>query len=359
MAIKPPNSVENSALYTELNALSKITDTAKTDNQAALRGVAEQFEQMFMSMLMKSMRDANESFGEDNPLNSSETKFYEGMMDQQLTMELAQNGGMGLADLLVKQLSQKYGDERERAYPEVKPLDQVDGKSFMLERALKGLPVEEAQKVTQLLSLDSAYLRPTIPTTLKADVDAAQVNAEAASASASQSAPITEPLATRFASPEAFVRELMPLAQSAADEIGIDPKLLIAQAALETGWGKFTLQTEQGGGSYNLFNIKADQRWDGNSVNTSTLEYRDGVAIREQASFRVYDSYQQSFSDYVEFLKSNSRYQAALNETNDPEAFIQALQKAGYATDPAYATKVTRIFNGGWVADADTTSNRG
>ncbi|MGB0733173.1 MAG: flagellar assembly peptidoglycan hydrolase FlgJ [Pontibacterium sp.] len=355
MAIKPPNNVENSALFTELNSLAKIKETAKTDQQAALRNVAEQFEQMFMSMLLKSMRQANESFGENNPLNSSETKFYEGMLDQQMTMEIAQQGGMGLADMLVKQLSQQYGTQEGTSTPNIKGLDEKETQQLLLDKALNSLPVDEAKRVSEFLSMDSAYLRPTIPSALKPSVDSAQ-----SVGSVEQVNPVvTERLPATFTSPEAFVQELMPYAEQAAASIGVDPKILIAQAALETGWGKFTLKSDQGDGSYNLFNIKADQRWDGSSVNTSTLEYRDGIAVREQASFRVYGSYQESFNDYVAFLQNNARYQDALKATNDPEAFIQALQDAGYATDPAYAQKITTIFNGDWVAGAQVTNNRG
>jgi len=229
----------------------------------------------------------------------------------------------------------------------------------LLEKALSGLPVEEAQAIERVLSMDSAYLRPTIPASLKADVDAAQTSEapEAPVDNAQGVSRVYEALPATFKTPEEFVSSLMPLAENAASRIGVDPRMLIAQAALETGWGKFTLRSEQGGASHNLFNIKADQRWGGNSVNTSTLEYRDGVAVREQASFRMYDSYEQSFNDYVEFLQSSSRYQDALKTSNNPEAFIQALQDAGYATDPAYAKKITTIFNGGWVAGAELASS--
>ena len=110
-----------------------------------------------------------------------------------------------------------------------------------------------------------------------------------------------------------------------------------------------------GNSSHNLFNIKADRRWDGESVAKSTLEYRDGVAAKEVARFRAYESFEASFDDYVNFLQSNPRYAEALRRTDDPKQFVRALQDAGYATDPAYARKIGNILDRGVVADAAAT----
>jgi flagellar protein FlgJ len=149
--------------------------------------------------------------------------------------------------------------------------------------------------------------------------------------------------AEAFNTPRDFVRQLWPHAQQAADELGVDPGILIAQAALETGWGKAVSRDAQGKSSHNLFNIKADSRWDGPAVTVNTLEYKDGMAKREVARFRAYDSYAESFNDYVDFLKSNNRYQNALGSANTNE-FVKELHAAGYATDPRYADKVLDIF---------------
>ena len=146
------------------------------------------------------------------------------------------------------------------------------------------------------------------------------------------------------ATPENFVRELLPHARQAADELGTKPEVLIAQAALETGWGQHMIRSQDGTNSFNLFGIKADAGWQGARALTDTVEYRDGLMRRERAPFRAYDSLADSFSDYVDFLKSNPRYREALNQGDDAPAFARALSEAGYATDPDYSNKINRIM---------------
>jgi flagellar protein FlgJ len=147
-------------------------------------------------------------------------------------------------------------------------------------------------------------------------------------------------------SPEGFVEGLLPWAREAAARLGLAPEALLAQAALETGWGRSIIGDGAAGNSHNLFGIKADGRWEGKRVMVSTLEYLDGVAVLRQDPFRAYESYRASFEDYVDFLQSNPRYEKALNSNGDARAFFEALQEAGYATDPAYADKVLRILEG-------------
>jgi flagellar protein FlgJ len=153
-----------------------------------------------------------------------------------------------------------------------------------------------------------------------------------------------------FNSPAEFVQQLWPMAKQAADRIGVSPEVILSQAALETGWGKHVIKQANGESSHNLFNIKADSRWTGEKASVSTLEYRHGVAAKEQANFRSYDSYQQSFDDYVDFLQTQPRYQNALDNASDPEKFVEELHKSGYATDPDYADKIKRIMNGATLA---------
>jgi flagellar protein FlgJ len=148
-----------------------------------------------------------------------------------------------------------------------------------------------------------------------------------------------------FDSPQAFVNFMRPLAEQAASELGVKPQVLIAQAALETGWGQKIIKQADGSSSHNLFGIKADQRWPGKEISVNTLEHRHGLVHREQASFRSYESFKQSFDDYVDFVKQGPRYQQALNHDGDARHYIQSLQKAGYATDPMYAEKVIDIMD--------------
>jgi len=127
----------------------------------------------------------------------------------------------------------------------------------------------------------------------------------------------------------------------------VDPKVLVAQSALETGWGKKVISTADGSSSYNLFGIKAGDNWHGRSAGVNTLEYRDGVAAMERASFRAYDSVGEAFRDYANLLKDSPRYQPALAAGGDDQKFLDGLQQAGYATDPRYADKIMRIVEGG------------
>jgi flagellar protein FlgJ len=144
---------------------------------------------------------------------------------------------------------------------------------------------------------------------------------------------------------ENFVMMLKPHAEKAAAELNINPDVLIAQVALETGWGKHVIHDKRGENSFNLFNIKAGNQWQGDKVNVSTLEFRDGIAANEKADFRKYSNYADSFSDYVQFMKNNSRYAQVLEKGNDSAAYADALQSAGYATDPEYAKKIKRLLN--------------
>src|SRR5690554_2543226 len=136
---------------------------------------------------------------------------------------------------------------------------------------------------------------------------------------------------------------MLPMAEKAAARLGVDPHYLVAQAALETGWGKLIIRGRDGSSSHNLFGIKTHGQWQGGSANVLTSEYRDGVRQQQRATFRSYESYEQSFDDYVDFLQSNGRYQQALARTGNADAFFRELQQAGYATDPRYASKVSQI----------------
>jgi flagellar protein FlgJ len=146
-----------------------------------------------------------------------------------------------------------------------------------------------------------------------------------------------------FASKDEFIAAMLPMAEKAADKIGVDPRYLVAQAALETGWGKSIIRQQDGSSSHNLFGIKTHNTWEGDSARVLTTEYRDGKAVKEAAAFRAYDSFAHSFEDYVTFLQGNGRYEKALAAVDKPGQFAQELQKAGYATDPQYARKINQI----------------
>lgn len=349
------NSTSNTdpGFYADLNSLQKIKNQSKTDSPEALRQVAQQFEQMFLKMLMTSMRDANEAFGSDDVFNSSDVRFYQDMMDSQVTLELSQGGnGIGLTDVLVRQLSQQFdirmdGDDKDKT-------GEVSESERLLNRAFN---VGAMNASSQILGQIQGKLTDQEP-----GVTPVEETVESLAATASSKLKTTvydEQLPDRFDSPEAFVEALLPIAERMAGELGVDPKVLVAQAALETGWGKYVIKESDGSSSYNLFNIKAGRSWEGDRAQVSTLEYRDGIAQKERADFRSYGSYQESFTDYVNFLKNSTRYQQALNVADSPLQYLQELQQAGYATDPAYADKINSIFENRILAMAQGDAKEG
>lgn len=285
--------------YTNLNQLNDIKRLGKENEDQALRKVAKQFESMFVQMMLKNMRSANEVFAKDNPLNTSEMKFRQSMLDNQWSVSLTEGRGIGLADSLYRQLSQSYtpdsrdtSDVNELSAPKRKSLHSPYGENF---EALK-----ESKNDEKVLN--------------------------------------------NIKTPKDFIKAMLPYAEKAAEELGVDPKVLVAQSALETGWGEHTIQDSYGKTSFNLFNIKADSRWQGHLVNVPTVEYREGVAQRENANFRRYDSISESFEDYLDFMKQ-PRYEKALTVASNSEDFVNELQNAGYATDPSYAKKINSIIN--------------
>jgi flagellar protein FlgJ len=149
-----------------------------------------------------------------------------------------------------------------------------------------------------------------------------------------------------FEDAKTFIEQLYPAAQQAAEELGIDPKALLAQAAIETGWGQHMIHNTSGQNSHNLFGIKADRRWQGDRALVDTIEFEQGVAATKKAPFRMYDSFADSMQDYVGFIQQNPRYEDAVKQTQSPEHYFSELQKAGYATDPNYANKVIAVFEG-------------
>jgi len=288
-------------VYTDFQGLSELRARAKTNSQETLREVAGQFEALFIQMMLKSMRDAGLAEG---LLDSEHTQTYQSMFDKQISIDLSKRQGLGLAEMMVRQLS-RAGAADEPGAPATVPKSPVSqGVIAAPSTAPQTTPTAGAGPATEVTR---------------------QWNPE---------------------SPTEFVATLWPHAQQAARKLGAAPEALIAQAALETGWGRHMMRRPDGHNSFNLFGIKADGRWRGERVTSETIEFRDGLMRKERASFRAYSSLAHSFADYAEFLKSNPRYQAALNKADDAAAFPRALADAGYATDPEYSSKIIQIMNG-------------
>lgn len=292
--------ISNPSIYTDLQSLTKLRAQAQQNSPEALRAVAKQFEGLLMQMMLKSMRDA--SMG-DGLMDSEQTDFYQGMFDQQISLTLSQGRGLGLANMLIKQLGGDLVDTTQERRPGVT-------NSLFPFPAI--LPLSNFPMISPQVSNNSK----------------------------------SEPL---FTSPAEFVKSLWPLAQYTGKALGVAPQAILAQAALETGWGQAIMQRPDGSSTHNLFGIKADSRWLGERVVMPTLEYTPdkigSKAEKRNEPFRSYDSYAASFADYANFLRSNPRYSQALLSGNDPELFTQALHAAGYATDPEYSSKINNIIN--------------
>lgn len=296
--------------YTNLNGLQAIKKTGKDSTPEALRQVAEQFESMFINMMMKGMRDANKVFSKDNYFSSFETEFHQEMLDNQVSVDMSKGKGIGLADVMLRQMNRQYGVASE---DEAKPI----------------LPFSELMQDRQVTMAKNPAIGKFIPEL--------QVTASKNS----------EPLQkSEFSTPDEFVASMLPAVEKGAAQIGLEPKALLAQAVLESGWGKHMMRDTDGRPSYNVFGIKADKSWQGPSVSVHTLEYRDGIAKKEVAQFRAYDSLEESVQDYVEFIGGNERYQGALKSTDQAPKYWQKLQDAGYATDPKYAQKIQAVYDG-------------
>ena len=273
----------------DVQGVEKLRTQVKNDPDKALKEVAQQFEVLFINMLLKSMREATPK---DGALDSDQTRFYSSMLDSQYAQSMSAKG-IGLADMMVKQLT------RATITPE----------------ELENLPMNGI-----LLPPNSA------PAT-------APLNSPATSAPlpASQT--------------QSFVNTVWPHAQSVSQSTGIPAQFMVAQAALETGWGKNEIKRSDGSPSFNVMGIKAGGSWSGPVAETVTTEYVNGVAQKTTEKFRAYSSYEEGFKDYARLLMNNPRYAAVL-EKQDAAGFARGLQQAGYATDPMYADKLMRIING-------------
>lgn len=267
---------------TDFTQYTTLRKAAGENDPAALREVANQFEALFLQTMLKSMREA--SLGDPLFGDSEQMEMYQGMMDQQMAVELASGKGVGLADMLVRQLggaSAARFDAPGGAYP-----------------VLRSAPVNTKQ-----------------PTAAWSD-------------------------------PAAFARDIWPHAERTARELNVAPEAIVAQAALETGWGKHVMPDRDGATSFNLFNIKSGPSWQGDQVVRNTLEFENGVPRPLRAKFRTYDNVAAAFSDYSRFISGNPRYSDVRDQGSNVAGFARALQDSGYATDPDYAEKINNVMEG-------------
>ncbi|MCV9919384.1 flagellar assembly peptidoglycan hydrolase FlgJ [Pseudomonas sp. BT-42-2] len=372
------SSPADSGAYTDLNRLTSLKHGDR-DSEANVRKVAQEFESLFISEMLKASRKATDVLAEDNPMNTETVKQYRDMYDQQLAVSMSrEGGGIGLQDVLVRQLSKQKSPvastspfpRGEGAGPALwgnrvaEPVHANAGSATRNDvAALNSRRLSLPGKLTDrlLAGIVPSAGNPAVATNtaaipardgqlvngvVKGDWEPAQAFAAADGGTRILGRAMAQPpLAPKkaFGNSDEFVATMLPMAEQAAKRIGIDPRYLVAQAALETGWGKSVMRNTDGSSSHNLFGIKATGSWQGGEARAITSEFRDGQFVKETAAFRSYDSYQDSFHDLVSLLQNNSRYQDAVKSADNPEQFVRELQKAGYATDPNYASKISQI----------------
>jgi len=300
---------------------------ARENSEDAAATVARQFEGLFVQQMLAAMRSAARV---DDAQQSSYMDFYQEMYDKQLAQTIAGQDRLGVAKLIMQQIP---GGEQTTATTAIDPAAE--------------------NPVSVPLPVQTVAMATTAP------VEAAPAAAAAAEAGPDSSvvlgrvvdddfAEVTqiERANKRWHKPDNFIADVWPEARVAAQQLGVSPELLVAQSALETGWGRHTMKFDDGRSSYNLFGIKAGGDWQGAALKRQSLEYRDGILQHQVSQFRAYGSPADSLADYVDFIQTNPRYQQALSSVGNDQAYIRAIQDAGYATDPRYADKVLGILRG-------------
>lgn len=310
----------SSRLALDAQSVGQLRLQAKTDPVAGARAAAQQFEALFLNMILKSMREASQG---DESLDDSNTRLYTGMMDSQLAQSMSRGKGIGLADMMLRQMRQQGVIPQDDAAAAAKVM------AGKIER--QSLPLA----VTRPLQINKLPLEQILPE-MAATPDVLRNTG----------------IKAGFADAGDFASSLWPHAADAAQQLGVPAQFLLAHAALESAWGKREIRDAQGNNSYNLFGIKAGKGWEGAVVEAQTTEYVNGVAQKKVEPFRAYASYAEAFRDYASLLKNSPRYAPLFDQALDASSFARGLQQAGYATDPMYADKLTRVINSGTLRQA-------
>lgn len=275
-------SPDNSAsLAMDVKSLAQLRLDAKQNAPKALQDTARQFEALFLNMMVKSMRQASPT---SDMTSGQDAQLYTSMLDQQLSQTMAKRG-IGLADYLLRQMTP----------------------------AQRSTPVPPA-------------LATPLPVPVPAQPVAAAVQTDKPSAA------------------QKFQTQMAAHAQEAAQLTGLPATFILGQAALESGWGRRQIAAADGSPSHNLFGLKAGASWRGKVAETTTTEYIGGVAKKVVQKFRAYDNYADAFRDYAALLRRSPRYEQVIAKGHTLTGFSEGLQKAGYATDPHYADKLSRVI---------------
>lgn len=312
-----PEDIANQRFVLDMKTAQDLRARIQKDPKGGLKAAAQQFEGMFLQMVMKSMRDATPA---DGMMNSDATRFYTGILDQQMAQQLGASGQVGFARLIEAQLGRMMGPVDNAALPEAAAVAAL--RAFSREPVLPAGAVQGAERNVGSVP-SAAEAAPTLPVS---------------------PGPVSQ-------GARDFVNRVWPHAVDASRDTGVPAHFLVAHAALESGWGKSEISRPDGTSSHNLFGIKAGRSWRGESVEVQTTEYVNGVAQSVREKFRAYGSYAEAFRDYASLLANNPRFSGVLGQ-QDGTAFARSLQQAGYATDPMYADKLSRIINGSTLRQA-------
>jgi len=293
MSPLPSLAASNANTYSDLNGLAALKSNPRSPQ--ALHAIAEQVDALFLQMMLKSMREAGAEIGDSQ---SNELGMYQDLFDKQISLTMSERGGLGLGAMMARQFAaQAQGDA-------------------------------------------------------PAEAQGAQAPAAQAPLPAIRPSPATAPAGTIGQNAAQFIGRILPTVRAAAAALGLNPVGMLAQAALETGWGRRMARTPSGAPSLNLFGVKADDRWTGARATAATLEYSAGVATPRSAVFRAYDSVEDSVHDFAKLLQDSPRYRGVIAAGKDLRAYFAGIAKSGYATDPGYAEKLNEIANSGTFQSA-------
>jgi len=311
----------------DVQGFDALRAQAAASPQQSLKGVAKQFDAVFLQMMLKSMREATP---QDSPLDSRDGAQFTSMLDEQLAQQMSSKG-VGVADALIKQLSRSVPGAGANG---AAGTTGASGAMGALGAAGSGGGIGAEGNAAMMNALARAYS------------NAAANGSLSKGAGYSAASSLTPPLHGKGNSSkvDAFVDKMAAPAQAAAAATGIPARFIIGQAALESGWGKGEIRNANGSPSHNVFGIKATQDWTGKTVSTVTTEYVNGRPRKVVEKFRAYDSYQDAMTDYANMLRNNPRYASVVNNAHDAASFAHGMQRAGYATDPHYAKKLISIM---------------
>lgn len=305
MSLTPFPSSSGNSLSLDTRSLDQLKYASGKDQKSAIKDTAKQLESLFMQELMKSMRSTTMSSG---MLDNSATEMGTSMLDSQRAQQMSGLPG-GIGDLIVKQLQRQLGGGNGTDNASTSPFKGLG------DLQMGKLPLPANTRATAAIAPDAA----------------------AGSASPASN--------RKLSNSEQFVRQHQDAAKAAEAATGIPANHILGQAALESGWGKHQPKMADGSTSHNLFGIKANSSWTGKVAEVTTTEYIGGVARKVTAKFRAYDSYEDAFKDHAKLLSKSPRYSQTVAQADTAQGFARGLQKAGYATDPAYADKLTKVIN--------------